>query len=190
MNVEKAIWSAYIDNPCRLYSIRELALHLKKSYPLIHQHTSRLIKEGYFNSRKLGKSILCYPNYSHSYSLLSLASADERRVSLVSKADVHLSLLYSFFSTKFFSSVLSVFTTEKEIVVILATNDKEEIESSLSQTALSKPIRYVVLADVTNNVDLLLKKSFVLFGFEQFHALIRSNYELYASKHNLVKLHE
>ena len=146
MNVEKSIWSAYLSNPCRLFSIRELSIHLKKSYPLIHQHVSRLILEKKLLSKKIGKSILCYPNYNNSYALLSLALAEEEFTSSASSSQQHLSLFKNFFSTQIFSGVLSAFIAEDELVIVLANKIcKSDLEKSLSQTTLDKKIHYVVL---------------------------------------------
>ena len=191
MNVEKAIWSAYLKNPCRLFSIRELSLYLNKSYPLIHQHVSRLISENKLSSKKVGKSILCYPNYNNSYSLLSLALAEEAHTSFSSSSYHNISLFQNFFSTQIFQGVLSAFISNDELVVILASaNYKKDVEYSLSQTTFNKKVNYLTVDLIKNNIDLFLEKSFVLFGYEQFHVLIRAHYEIYASKHNLVKLHE
>lgn len=191
MNVEKAIWSAYIDNPCRLFSIRELSLHLKKSYPLIHQHVSRLIQENKLLSQKVGKSILCYPNYNNYYSLLSLALAEENNTSESKLSQQKISLFQNFFSSEIFSGLLSVFIANNELVIVVASDlYTKNINESLSQTTFSDKIHFISLDSVQSNVNLLLNKSVVLFGYEQFHLLIRSNYDLYASKYNLVKLHE
>lgn len=191
MSVEKAIWSAYLENPCRLYNIRELSLHLKKSYPLIHQHVSRLLLNRHLVSKTLGKSILCYPNYQDSYTLLSLALAEEKFLRDQIVVQPHLATLRDYFSSQIFPGVLSVFLANDDVVIILASkNDQRAVENSLSQTTLNKKIHYIIFNEVSSNVNLLLNKSLVLFGFEQFHSLIRLNYELYASKHNVVRLHD
>lgn len=191
MNVEKTIWSAYLANPCRLFSIRELSLYLKKSYPLVHQHVSRLLSKNNLLSKTVGKSILCYPNYNNSYTLLSLALAEENYTSLQVLSSPSISLFKDFFSLQVFPGLVSAFIANDSLVlVIMNKSSQKKIEHFLSRTTLNKKIRYVLHDDVSIIVNLLLHKSVVLFGYEQYHLLIRANYELFASKHNLVKLHE
>lgn len=191
MSVEKAIWSAYKENPCRLFSIRELSVHLGKSYPLIHQHTTRLLQDKIFLSKTVGKSILCYPNYQHHYALLALAQADNDYAQEQSKCNDELLVLRHFFSQQIFVGVVSIWSTNDELVIVLAHEEfKKSVQDVLSKTTFNQKITFLTLNDKEKLVDSLVNKSFVLFGFEQYHILIRNNYASFASRFNLVNLDE
>lgn len=191
MNVEKAIWSAYVDNPCRLYSIRELAISLNKSYSLVHKHMSRLLVEKKMFSKTMGKSILCYPNYTNSSTLLFMGIAEANYTFELANENSSIQNLYSFFSNQVFTGVLSVFISEDDLIIILADDlYKKEVEKVLHSTTLKKSTHFILPKDLNSKTSILVNKSLVLFGFEQFHTLIRNNYSKFAGEFNLVKLHE
>ena len=191
MNVEKAIWAAYRDNPCRLFSIRELSLHLKKSYPLIHQHTTRLIQDKKLLTKKLGKSILCYPNYHHSYTLLSLALADQENTSQISRSNPDAFALYNFFSTKIVPGLLSAWISQEQLVLLISNKDvKKDIQNILSHTTFSAQIQFITIDSIAQHISFLVSKSFVIYGYEQYHQMIRLEYQQFASYHNVVNLNE
>ena len=67
---------------------------------------------------------------------------------------------------------------------------KKEIGDALSKTTLNKEVLYIQRKEIKNYIEELVNKEVLVFGYEQFHLLIRSHYERFASKHNLVRLHE
>lgn len=192
MNIEHAIWSSYVKNPCRLFSIRELSLYLNKSYPLIHQHVTRLIKEQKLSSQVVGKSILCYPNLNNSYALLQLALAQEAQTKLLLTQDSSSRMLHQFFSTQQLKGVLSIWKTASHELVLFIADDsyKKSIEEVLSKTTLNMPIIFVTFSSLSSALNELIQAEIIFFGYEQFYHLIRLEYSSYASTHNLVKLHE
>lgn len=185
MGVEKAIWTVYMSNPCRLYSMRELSLQLKKSYPLIHQHMKRLLKDKKFLSKTVGKSVLCYPNYQHPYTLLKLAESEYDHVQ--SQEDSLVASLFSFFTAHGVKGVLSSWITNEHLVCVVVDEDsKNALLDLTSKTTLRKKPLFIKASQLEEHIPLLIKKEYILHGFEFFHAQIKQFYREYASYSNVV----